>query len=276
MLEEAEKVARAAGLPALDIGTNTASGLYQDLRRFGLQVFYESDRILCQCVKLAKEKLPDCRMLSQAEFNPTGLLRVNHWAPTDFDFTHEPGRPPMQEFIIDGHRVIADFWRLWEPEQQAPINCVFAPPKALHSPTLMTKILKATATIAASLGAGELGLPYPSALPLAGSPAWVKGRKFEWAWVREKGVNITGSRKGTVNKTVEISPSGNYGKYVHGIITPIFLIFPSFPIGTNIHGIGNGMLSSDSVSGLLLTPAELCEDVNLLFQVLQEARPGKA
>lgn len=186
-LQEAVKVAAAAGLPALDIGTNTANGMYQDLRRFGLRVFYESDRVLCRCAALKGEQLPACRLLSQAEFDPTGLLRVNHWAPTDFDFTHEPGRPPDHEFFIDGHRVIADFWRLWEPGQQAPINCeLFAPPPALHSPVLMMIILTATATIAASLGAEELGLPYPSALPLEAPPAWVGQREFEWAWLRKR------------------------------------------------------------------------------------------
>jgi len=45
LLAEAEKVARAARLPALDIGTNTCSGEYTSLRRFGLRVFYEYDDV---------------------------------------------------------------------------------------------------------------------------------------------------------------------------------------------------------------------------------------
>jgi hypothetical protein len=107
---------------------------------------------------------------------------------TDFLTTdgEKPDRHRDQEFI-DGHRVIVDFWRLWEPGQQAPINCeLFAPPTALHSPALMMKILTATATIAASLGVEELGLPYPSALPLEAPPAWVGQREFEWAWLRKR------------------------------------------------------------------------------------------
>jgi len=187
LLQEAEKVAVGAGLPALDIGTNTANGMYQDLRRFGMRVFYESDRVMCQCNLLKSEKLPAVLLISPAEFNFTGLLRINHWAPTDFDFTHEPGRPLAHEFSVDGNLVIADFWRLWEPGQQVPINCeLFAPPRALHSSALMTKILNATAKIAASLGAEELGLPYPSALPLDDAPVWMGQREFEWAWLRKR------------------------------------------------------------------------------------------
>ena len=185
-LQEAEKVAIAAGIPALDTRADVSGSDYSALRHLGLQVFYESDRIICNCAALQGGKLPAKRLIAQAEFDPSDLLRINHWAPTDFDFTHDPGRPPAHEFFVGGHRVIADFWRLWKPGQQVPISCeLFAPPQALKSQVLMTKILKATATIAASLGAKDLELPYPSALSLDSSPNWLDKREFEWAWMRK-------------------------------------------------------------------------------------------
>ena len=189
LLQEAERVASMSGWPALDTRADVADVGYAELRSLGLRVFYESDRVACQCAQLRDAAPPKLVLLPNGDFDATGLLRVNHWAPTDFyfDFTHEPGRPPAHELSVGGHRVVADFWRLWEEGQQTPIGCeLFVPPQILRSQALMTRALKATATIAASLGADEQAIPYPSALPLDASLPWVGRREFEWAWMRKR------------------------------------------------------------------------------------------
>lgn len=186
LLEEAEKVARAAGLPALDIGTNTSSGDYPWLRRLGLRIFYEYDRAWTVTVVSAGH-LPSYREIPPDQVSTSGLLRVGHWAPSDFDFAHEPGRPRVHEFQVEGRRVVADFWRLWEPGQERPVDCeLFAPPEALSSPELMSRILAATAALAGELGAEEIPLPIP--VDMAVDPALVAftRREFAYAWMRKR------------------------------------------------------------------------------------------
>ena len=187
LLEEAEKVARAAGLPALDAGTNTSSGSYPSLRRFGMKVFYEYDELLCRCESLPAADRPDYRVVPPEEVDRSGLLKINHWSPSDFGFAHEPGRPGVHESAVDGHRVVADFWRLWEPGHTAPIACeLLAPPEALQSPALMSKILRAAAFLAGEAGAKEIPLPCPSDMPVDESMVTVADRGFKFAWMRKE------------------------------------------------------------------------------------------
>lgn len=188
VLEEAEKVARAAGIPFLDFGTNTSSGHYPSLRSFGMRVFYECDRAWCKCKPAPAEWKPTYRVLEPGPDHiiKSGLIKVNHWSPADFDHIYEPGRPGVHEFTVGGHRVIADFWRLWEPGQDVPIDCeLFAPPEALTSPELMNKILRQTAFLAGELGAEEIPLPVPCDMPIDPDLVTVNRREFSFAWMRK-------------------------------------------------------------------------------------------
>jgi hypothetical protein len=186
LLEEAEKVVQAAGLPAVDIGTNTSGGHYPTLRGFGMKVFYEYDKAWCKCGPKPARWKPSYRELPPEEFDRSGLIRVSHWGPTDFDFAPEPGRAGAYEFTVDGHRVVADLWRLWEPGQTTPIDCeLFAPPEALTSPELMSRILRETALVAGEAGAEVIPLPCPSDLLLNDSLITVTKREFASAWMRK-------------------------------------------------------------------------------------------
>jgi RNA polymerase sigma factor (sigma-70 family) len=188
LFEEAEKVARAAGLSAVDIGTNTSSGDYPTYRRFGMKMFYEYDNVWVRCKPHPAGWKPSYKELTPEECDRSGLLRVSHWSSTDFvDFAYEPGRPGVYEFQVDGHRVVADFWRCWEPGHEAPIGCeLFTPPEALKSPTLMSKILRETAFLAGKAGAGEIPLPCPCDVPLDESLVNVVRREFAFAWMRKE------------------------------------------------------------------------------------------
>lgn len=187
LLEEAEKVARAAGLPALDIGTNTSSGDYPCLRRFGLKVIYEYDEVHCRCRPLPPGWQPSHRILKLEDVDTAGLLRVSHWSPTDFDFAPEPGRPGVHEFYIDGHRVLADLWRLWEPGQDAPISCeLFTPPTAMQSAPLISKVLRQVAAIAGEAGAEQIPVPCPVDIAADASVVDVIKREFAFAWMRKR------------------------------------------------------------------------------------------
>ena len=187
LLEEAEKVALSAGLPALDIGTNTSSGDYPSLRRFGMRLFYEYDRIRANCRPLKDEQPPPFRELPFERFDPTGLTRVSHWCPNDFDFDFAPGRPGVYEFEVDGERVVADLWRLYDGDSDKPTDCeLYAPPAALTSPSLLTRILDVTAVLAAKAGADEIPLPCPSEMQLENPQFRIIEREFAFAWMRKQ------------------------------------------------------------------------------------------
>ena len=186
LLEEAEKVARSAGLPALDIGTNTSSGDYPSLRRFGMRLFYEYDRIRADCRPLKDNQPPPFRELPFERFDPTGLTRVSHWCPSNFDFDFHPGRPGVYEFEVDGERVVVDFWRLFDGSY-TPTDCeLYAPPAALTSASFLTRILNATAVLAAKAGADEIPLPCPSEMQLEKPEFPIVGREFAFAWMRKQ------------------------------------------------------------------------------------------
>ena len=185
-LEEAEKVARAAGLFAVDARADGVDGDYMQCRGFGLRVFYEYDDVTCRCSP-PPDWTPDYRPLPCLDYDVSGLIRVNHWCPTDFHGFAGPGRPGAQEFEVDGHRVVADFWRMWEPGYDVPTECqVFAPPEALNSTPLMSKILREVAFLAAEAGVEEVSLPCPSDLELDTSVVDVVNREFCFAWMRKQ------------------------------------------------------------------------------------------
>jgi len=183
-LEQAERVARSAGLPALDTGTNGSSGCYQSLRAFGLKVFYEYDAVVCRCD--ARAQCPDFRIVPVDQADTSGLIKICHWSASDFDYAGEPGRPGIHEFAVDGQRVLADFYRLWEPGHTSPIDCeLFAAPAVLTSPELMNRILSAAAAIAGKERARQIPLPCPSEIPLNETALDIVRRDFRFAWMRK-------------------------------------------------------------------------------------------
>lgn len=186
LLEEAEKVVKDAGIPAVDIGTNTSSGYYPTLRSFGMNVFYEYDNIRCKTKPVPSGWKPSFKEIPPEKLDKTGLIKISHWSPTDFDHEYTPGRPGVYEFYVDGKRVLADFWRLWEPGYEVPTECeLYGPPEALRSPELMAKILKECAYIAGTLGADQIPLPCPCDMTVDLSSVEVVGRKFQFAWFRK-------------------------------------------------------------------------------------------
>lgn len=186
LLQEAEKVAVLSRLPALDIGTNTSSGDYPSLRRFGMRLFYEYDKIRCNCGAAGPRATPAYRVLPPDGFDRTGLLRISHWCPTDFEFDHTPGRPGVYEIHANGERAVVDLWRLYDMSPDRPIDCeIYAPPSALTSSGLMTEILNAAAILASEAGATDIPLPCPPGIDLGGFLFPITKREFAYAWMRK-------------------------------------------------------------------------------------------
>ena len=194
LLEEAEKVARAAGLAALDIGTNTSSGDYPSLRRFGMRVFYECDFATCRCGPIPDDSKLERRMLKLAELDLSGLVRVEHWAPSDFTHVADAERAYITEIIVSGERVVLE---LFGPEDQAtnmafpyracPASAdLFVSPKALESPEQTSEILRHCAYLAGEAGATQIRLPCPSGIALDPALVDVISREFGYAWMRKK------------------------------------------------------------------------------------------
>jgi len=201
LLEEAEKVARAAGIPALDIGTNTSSGDYPSLRQFGLKVLYEFDWVRCRCKPIPADWKPTHRMLRLPDPDVSGLLRVAHWCPTDFYAFIDPvERSWVAEFDVMGHRCVLELagplrsesvdstveLRMPVPEYPPESADLFVAPDALKSPEAMSAILRECAFFAGSLGAEEINLPCPSEIELDASLVDVVTREFGFAWMRKR------------------------------------------------------------------------------------------
>jgi hypothetical protein len=169
LLAEAEKVAKAAGLPALDIGTNTCSGEYVSLRRFGLKVFYEYDHVLCRCRRPGKGRRPRKQRVAPEKANLAGLVRVSHWCPTDFTFRGEGESAYIVELAWPRTRAILELWRFEDGDRPVPENPpnkseLFVEPKALASPRIMGDILAECAALAGEVRAEQIQLPCPSVL----------------------------------------------------------------------------------------------------------------
>ena len=192
LLSEAEKVACAAGLPALDIGTNTCSGEYVSLRRFGLKVFYEYDNVLCRCATTPKTKRPRSRRVTPEAANLGGLIRAGHWSPTDFTFRSDLEETYLLELCWLRMRAVLELWRFEggdsRPVPQNPPNKseLFVEPKALSSSKIMSDLLAECTAQAGEVGAKEIQLPSPSDLALDEEKLSVVKREFAFAWLRKQ------------------------------------------------------------------------------------------
>jgi len=193
LLTEAEKVALAAGLPALDIGTNTCSGEYVSLRRFGLKVFYEFDDVLCRCPTRAPAGAKRT-VIAADEVDLAGLVRANHWSPTDFTFRGEEETPYLVDLTWPHRRAVVEFWRL-EPQgprrhpvpENAPDSTeLFVPPEALTSSEAMTEILVECAAAAGQLVAEQIRLSCPSDVAVDSDALQITSRQFAFAWLRKE------------------------------------------------------------------------------------------
>ena len=196
LLAEAEKVARAAGLPNLDVGTNTCSGEYTSLRRFGLKVIYEYDHVQCHCQPTAGSRASKC-MRTPADADLNGLVRASHWSPTDFTF-----RPACQNFDGDqyiaeltwpGKRAILELWRyekgrddLSVPENPPNKSELYVEPAALTLAEAFTDILAECAALAGEAGAQDIQLPCPSEIELPAGRLEVLDRQFAFPWLRKR------------------------------------------------------------------------------------------
>jgi len=200
LLSEAERVARAAGLEALDVGTNTVSGDYPSLRRFGMKVFYEYDDVLCRSRSAKPSRRFTHRERTPKEADLSGLIRVDHWAPTDFCFRagflkSEDGWSAngwMTEITSGKNRAILELWRFEETGDDLPVpenvpnrSELYAEPTLLNSSAGLSILLEQCACIAAELGASETWLPCPSELELDPNHVDVLDRKFAFSWFRK-------------------------------------------------------------------------------------------
>jgi len=200
LLGEAEAVARAAGIPALDIGTNTSSGDYPSLRQFGLKIIYEFDWVRCRCKPTPADWKPSHRMLRLPDPDVSGLLRVAHWCPTDFYAFIDPvERSWVAEFEVMGNRCVLELagpvrsgsidstaeLRMPVPEYPPEHADLFVAPEALRLPQAMSAILRECALHAGSLGADEINLPCPSEIDVDRSVVDVVSREFGFAWMRK-------------------------------------------------------------------------------------------
>ena len=193
LLEEAEAVARRAGLPALDIGTNTSSGDYPALRGFGLRVFYEYDEILCACRRAGNSARASIRPIEPREEYLAGLIKVSHWSPTDFTFRDDEDPWSVSELTGPWGRAVLELWR-YEPslEHDPPVppnapnrSELYLEPDTLGSAEAMGAILAECAGIAAEHGAERIELPAPSGLEIT-PPLEILDRRFAYAWMRKE------------------------------------------------------------------------------------------
>ncbi len=193
LLEEAEKVARAAGIPSLDIGTNTAEGSYNHLRHFGFRVFYEYDAVLCGCGEARGNLRPARRMLKPSELNPKGLIKVDHWCPTDCFLEAESERGYIAELAWPDHRAVLELFGTPAGDRYQPVppakpvrTRLSVEPASLVSSDRMSAILGECAALAGEAGARELALPCPADVALDPRRVDVIQREYMFAWLRKK------------------------------------------------------------------------------------------
>jgi len=198
LLSEAERVARAAGIPALDIGTNTVSGDYVPLRRFGLRVFYEYDEAVCQAVPARSGPRPETRPISPRTADLTGLVKVSHWSPTDFGFRDEQpwgGGSRLLEIRWPDRRAILELWRFEGARRTGhppvPPNIpnraeLYLSAEILHDGKAVNEVLAECAVLANEAGAGEIPLPLPSDVEINPVLVDARDREFQFAWFRKR------------------------------------------------------------------------------------------
>ncbi len=206
LLDEAESVARAAGLTALDIGSNTASGDYPSLRRFGLKVVYEYDMLGCRCSNAHRHSRLPHGQVTSANADLADLLKVSHWCPTDFTFREAmdgawvddmKGDPEQQlafsaihEIAWEENRALLELW--WDDEESpapspwSPNNAeLYVTPAVMKSVPQFSALLRECACLAAEVGAQEILLPCPSDLVPDSEYVTVENREFAFAWFRK-------------------------------------------------------------------------------------------
>ena len=124
----------------------------------------------------------------------TGLIKVNHWCPTDFTFRGELEPTYLSELRWPDKRAIVELWRhnpdglvnLPVPENAPDKSELAVQPGAMNSPEVMTDILVECAALAGRLGAQEIQLPCPSEIELDTDRLDVIQRKFAFAWLRKR------------------------------------------------------------------------------------------
>ena len=192
LLQEAEKVAKGADLPALDIGTNTSSGDYPVLRRFGLKVFYEYDHVLCRTRKPRNGKRPERRTLSPKDVDLDGLIKASHWSPTDFTFRDDEESFSITELSWPDHRAVLELWRYEGRGESLPPAGIpnrselYVEPKDLTSPELLSDVLDECLSVAFEAVAKEIQLPCPSDIAIDSGKVDVIDREFAFAWMRKR------------------------------------------------------------------------------------------
>jgi hypothetical protein len=191
LLGEAEKVARGMKFPALDIGTNTSSGDYPVLRRFGLKVFYEYDHLLCRTRRPEGKNRPNRQTLSQKEVDLDGLIKVSHWSPTDFTFRDDEESFSITELMWPNHRAILELWRheargeILPPSGIPNRSELYVEPKVLASADLMNDVLRECVSVAYEKDAAQIQLPCPCSIKVDPSKVDTTEREFAFAWMRK-------------------------------------------------------------------------------------------
>ncbi len=193
LLRESEKIAASAGIPCLDVGTNTAEDTYNHMRHFGLKVFYEYDRVLCDCRKKPGGTRPAKKMLKPGQLDFKGMLKVDHWSPTDFWFEDDAELAYVAELKWPDGRAILELLGptvddrcLLVPENK-PDRChLYVDAASLKSTAWMSRVLAECAALAGEAGAGQIELPCPSDAALDPKVVDVIRRDYEYAWFRKK------------------------------------------------------------------------------------------
>ncbi len=189
LLQEAEAVARRMGLPALDFRCDNE---FVSLRSFGLRLFYDYDNVQCRCRPVDGPR-PEQRVVTPATVDITGLIKANHWSPTDFSHRDEEEPTHFVELTWPDKRAIVELWRYRPGLDNAPVppnspnrSELYVEPAALTSSELMSEILAESAAVAGELGAETVELPCPGDVALDKTVVDVIGREFAFAWMRKR------------------------------------------------------------------------------------------
>jgi len=189
LLQEAEKVARQMGLPALDF---RCDGEFVSLRSFGLRLFYDYDNVACRCRPVTGPR-PTQRVVTSQTVDIAGLIKANHWSPTDFSHRDEDEPTHFVELTWPERRAIVELWRHRPGLENAPVppnvpnkSELYVQPEALTSSAQMSEILAECAAVAGELGAEEVELPCPGDVELDGKVVDVISRQFAFAWMRKR------------------------------------------------------------------------------------------
>jgi RNA polymerase sigma-70 factor (ECF subfamily) len=193
LLREAEKVAATARIPWLDVGTNTAEDTYNHMRHFGLRVFYEYDHVLCDCRRKPAGGRPAKRMLTPRGLGFAGMLKVDHWSPTDLRFESDEELAYIAELKWPDGRAILELLGptvddicLPVPKNK-PVRChLYVDAASLKSTAGMSRVLAECASLAGEAGAEQIELPCASDAGLDASLVDVIRRDYMYAWFRKK------------------------------------------------------------------------------------------